>query len=493
MVLRNHLFGAILDYPRELLEREPVYFTDFVRYNVARGDHPGRTFEDVVAAFHHLMDTQQTVKFERKQANGVFIEIRGQPIGDNWILLTYTDITAHKMTEQRLEHATESAEAASRSKSAFLANMSHEIRTPMNGILGMVHLLRRNGVTREQADRLDKIDVSAKLLLNIINNVLDLSKIEASKLQIEEIDFCLHDLVRSVTSIMTDAIEAKGLELIVEVVDLPEYLHGDPLRLSQALVNYLGNALKFTDRGRIALKARVVDQVEDALLVRFEVADTGIGVTDEQKGRLFNAFEQADKSVTRKYGGTGLGLEITHKIAQLMGGDAGVESTPGLGSTFWFTARLKRAGRPSATETVARLERSEAMLMHRHAGKRVLVAEDDPINQEVAVELLRQVGIEADLASNGALAVHMAAAERYDVILMDVQMPELDGISATRQIRLLPGGEKVTILAMTANAFPEDRQRCIEAGMNGFVAKPIDPGTLYETLRTYLESGSFAA
>jgi CheY-like chemotaxis protein len=255
------------------------------------------------------------------------------------------------------------------------------------------------------------------------------------------------------------------------------------LRLSQALVNYLGNALKFTERGSITLSTRIIEQTAVDLLVRFEVTDTGIGVTDEQKARLFIAFEQADKSVTRKYGGTGLGLEITHRIAQLMGGDAGVDSTPGQGSTFWFTAKLRRATTASVAQPAPSHEPAEVLLMRRHAGKRVLIAEDDPINQEVAVEMLRLVGLEPDLAGNGLLAIAMVERQQYDAILMDMQMPELDGISATRKIRTLANGKTVPILAMTANAFPEDRALCMEAGMNGFVAKPIETGVLYESLR----------
>jgi hypothetical protein len=359
----------------------------------------------------------------------------------------------------------------------------------MNAIMGMTSLALRRANEPQLVDKLTKIDNASHHLLSVINDILEISKIEAERLTLERVSFKFDQVLENLVSMVGQRAAEKGLKLFIELPpDIARLsLMGDPLRLGQILLNLTGNAVKFTAQGAITLRIKKLEESPDDVLLRCEVQDSGIGISPEEQQRLFVAFEQADGSMTRKYGGTGLGLVISRRLAKLMGGDIGLVSTVGQGSTFWFIVRLGKANEVAVPSAPTFAEESaELQLKTHYAGMSILLAEDEPINQEVSRGLLEDVGLTVELAEDGALAVAMAQRSHYDLILMDMQMPQMNGIEATRVIRALPGYAKTPILAMTANAFDEDRQVCIEAGMDDHIGKPVDPEVLYETLQKWL-------
>ncbi|MES2940765.1 MAG: ATP-binding protein [Pseudomonadota bacterium] len=395
------------------------------------------------------------------------------------------DVTDYMLAQQELARAKDAAMAATQAKSDFLANVSHEIRTPLNAIIGLAHILRRDDAAPGHERRLEQIELSGEHLLALVNDVLDLSKIEAGRLDLEDGVFRLGTVIDAAASMMQPQAAAKGLRLELEGADSPLVLRGDAMRLKQALINYLGNAVKFTAQGRVALRCRALEDSAADVLLRFEVEDTGIGIPEDRLETLFMPFLQVDASTSRKYGGTGLGLAITKHVAERMGGRVDVRSEEGKGSTFGLTVRLPKAEAGSGL-LEASGDAAVAAVRAQYAGARVLLAEDNPVSAEVALDFLRHAGLVVEHAASGAEAVALATAGEFDLALMDMQMPGMDGLEATRRIRMLPAWRERPILALTANVFAQDRQRCLDAGMSEVLGKPMRPAHLYGALLKWL-------
>ncbi|MEO7639929.1 MAG: PAS domain S-box protein [Ramlibacter sp.] len=396
------------------------------------------------------------------------------------------DITARKRIETEIRKARDLAEEATRTKSDFLANMSHEIRTPMNAVLGLSHLLLKTELSDRQRDYVNKVLSSGQHLLGIIDDILDFSKVEAGKLELECREFALTALLEGTANFVSEKCRAKGLELVFETApDVPTALVGDALRLGQVLLNYANNAVKFTDSGQIVISVQASERTDTGVLLHFRVRDSGIGLTPEQTGRLFRSFAQADSSTTRKFGGTGLGLAICKQLAQLMDGEVGVESELGKGSTFWFSARL---GIPAFAHHPASVHEpvpTDPLASIR--GARILLVEDNDINQLVARELMEDAGLVVDVANDGRVGLDMAQTSAYDLVLMDMQMPVMDGLEATRAIRAIERLAGMPVVAMTANAMAQDRRKCLEAGMLDVLVKPMDPPDLWAMLLKWVK------
>jgi two-component system, sensor histidine kinase and response regulator len=634
--LFNPVFVKLLELPEGFMTPQST-FADVIRFNAERGEYGPVDPEEKVRQMVEMARRFEPHHIERARGEDCVMEIDGRIVHEDervvGFVTTYTDITMRKKAECELQRAKDVAEEATRMKGDFLANMSHEIRTPMNSIIGMSHLALKTNLDPKQRDYLKKIQQSGQHLLGIINDILDFSKIDAGKLSVERIDMDLNKVLDTVSNLVYEKATSKGLELVFNVApDVPQALIGDPLRIGQVLINYLNNAVKFTEKGEIELVIRKEQESDDDVQLYFGVRDTGIGLTEEQMGRLFQSFSQADTSTTRKFGGTGLGLAISKNLAELMGGQVGVQSVIGQGSTFWVTARLGKrreqrhaprlnpdlrgkrmlvvddndnaravltdmldsmgfqvqavgsgveavvavrgaaeAGRPfdlifldwqmpgmDGIETARRIAglglagtphrlmvtaygREEVLAGAGEAGiadvllkpvipsvlfdsvirvlagdggiergepaapslsmesteairgARILLVEDNVLNQEVASGLLLDAGFVVDIADNGQVAVQKIQEAAYDIVLMDMQMPVMDGVTATVEIKKLEVYKHIPIVAMTANAMQADKDRCLAAGMVDFVTKPIEPDNLWRALRQWIKPRARAA
>jgi PAS domain S-box-containing protein len=452
--------------------------------------------EDVL--MNNEVRTYLTTKFPIERSNG-----------GTFLAGISLDITERKQAEAELEQhrnhleklvftrtaeltqARDTAEAANRAKTIFLANMSHELRTPMNGIMGMNDIALRQTSEPKIKHYLTRVKSASSKLLAIINDILDISRIEAGQMKLQHVEFKLSRVIENLTNLVGIKADEKGLKLDIKVpIELENLLLiGDPLRLEQILLNLICNAIKFTSEGAITVSVSLTEDRPKLVALRFAVQDTGIGISEEDQKRIFLPFEQADGSMTRQYGGTGLGLAIGKDLAKLMDGDIGIESKLGAGSTFWLAVRFKRVEEHPLENPITASD-AEVLILQSHKGRRVLVVDDDATSQAIAQVQLDGVGLAVDTAESGEEAISMAKQTDYAAILMDIRMANMDGLETTRRIRQLPGRKQTPILALTANAYSEDEENCLVAGMNGFIAKPYDESTLFSTMLKWLDRGA---
>jgi len=465
--------------------------------------HPEDKNRVINAFADHLLDTTGKTPYDveyrlqRKTGEYAYYHAYGATIRDNKgvavrVAGALMDITELKNMQEEIKVlARQQAEAESQAKSTFLATMSHEIRTPMNAIIGMTAIGKQSGDIDRKSDALEKIDIASKHLLGVINDILDFSKIESGKFDLSPVNFEFEAMLQKVVSIVNLRMDEKNQKFIINTSkDMPATFIGDDQRLSQVITNLLTNAAKFTpEEGLITLSSELLSEEDGLCRLQISVEDTGIGITEEQKERLFRSYEQAESGTTRNYGGTGLGLPISKRIVELMDGSIWVESRPGRGSKFIFTVLLER-GLDEAKLVEDHAEKAVDTFADDFSQYTVLIAEDVEINREIVMALLESSKLNIEFAVNGKQAVEMykSAPKKYNAIFMDIQMPEMDGHEATSKIREsgIPGAKKIPIIAMTANVFREDIEKCIEAGMNSHIGKPINMPEIYAQLREYL-------
>ena len=489
LVAYNQRLCELLSLPAAFLDTRPTS-AEIVRYQIEHGEfQDDAPIEEQVKRWSAPLEGRTDYyAYERQRPNGTVLEARNIQMADGGWVRTFTDITERAQAAKELEKAMQVSEAASRSKSAFVANMSHEIRTPMNAVIGLTRMALDTELNPEQKEYLTKIQRASNSLLGIINAILDFSKIEAGKVTIEAVDFNLEETMEQLATVVELAAQEKRLTLNFRIApEVAKQLRGDPLRLGQVLMNLTNNAIKFTEQGEVTVLCAVAMTELSKTRLRFSVRDTGIGMTAEQQAGLFKPFTQADNSTTREYGGTGLGLSISKELVDMMGGEIQIKSAFGQGTTVSFTLDFEVVTRASSTGVTTT---GQADAPQRLEGIRVLLVEDNAINQQIARSVLERAGASVETVDDGLAALERVKTEQHDldVVLMDLQMPRMDGYDATRAIRAFRNPQQLPIVAMTAHALDEERDRCSAAGMQGHVAKPIDVEQLIITINRLVPS-----